>query len=103
VGFIVKDRLGQSIFGDNTLNYAEHKYVTVRAGQLVIATFRFVLPMLAAGRYSITLAIATGDLENHVQHHWLHDALWFDVSSKVGGVMFALPSSTCAVAMADSM
>jgi lipopolysaccharide transport system ATP-binding protein len=103
VGFIVKDRLGQSIFGDNTLNYAEHKNVTVGAGQLVIATFRFVLPMLAAGRYSITLAIATGNLEDHVQHHWLHDALWFDVSSKVGGVMFALPSSTCAVAMADSM
>ena len=103
VGFIVKDRLGQSVFGDNTLNYAEHRNVTVGTGQLVIATFRFVLPMLAAGRYSITLAIATGTLDNHVQHHWLHDALWFDVSSKVGGVMFALPSSTCAVAMADSM
>lgn len=103
VGFIVKDRLGQSVFGDNTLNYPEHKNVTVGAGRLVVATFRFVLPMLAAGRYSITLAIATGNLENHVQHHWLHDALWFDVSSKVGGVMFALPSSTCAVAMADRM
>jgi lipopolysaccharide transport system ATP-binding protein len=103
VGFIVKDRLGQSVFGDNTLNYAEHKNVTIGAGQLIIATFRFVLPMLAAGRYSITLAIATGSLENHVQQHWLHDALFFDVSSKVGGVIFALPSSTCAVAMADSV
>jgi lipopolysaccharide transport system ATP-binding protein len=103
VGFIVKDRLGQSIFGDNTLNYSEHEDLTIGSGQLIIAKFRFAMPMLAAGRYSITLAIATGTLDNHVQHHWLHDALWFDVSSKVGGVMFALPSSTCAVAMADSM
>jgi lipopolysaccharide transport system ATP-binding protein len=85
------------------LNYSHHKNVTIAEGQSITASFRFVLPMLAAGRYSISLAIPTGNLEDHVQHHWLHDALWFDVNYQVGGVMFALPSSTCSVAMTNNV
>lgn len=98
VGFIIKDRLGQPIFGDNTLerdggtfDLSEQDAVTVK--------FTFPMPLLAAGRYAVTLAIATGSMAEHVQHHWLHDALLFDVRSKVGGVIFALPESRTGVAI----
>jgi lipopolysaccharide transport system ATP-binding protein len=92
VGFHVKDRLGQPLLGDNTyLAYAEHP-MTLKRGQTVTARFRFDLPFLASGRYSVTAAIASGSLDIHVQHHWLHDALLFDVHSQFrNGVMIAVP------------
>jgi lipopolysaccharide transport system ATP-binding protein len=92
VGFHVKDRLGQPLFGDNTfLTYAD-RGLALRQGQQVAAKFVFILPNLASGRYSVTTAIASGTLDAHVQHHWLHDALLFDVHSRHrNGVMVAIP------------
>jgi lipopolysaccharide transport system ATP-binding protein len=92
VGFHVKDRLGQPLFGDNTfLAYADEG-LAFKDGQEAVARFVFDLPFLASGRYSLTAAIASGTLETHVQHHWLHDALMFDVHSKYrNGVMVAVP------------
>lgn len=79
VGFLVKDRLGQELFGENT--YPTHPGHRVEAGQVIEAGFDFVLPLLPNGVYSLTVAIADGDLANHIQHHWLHDALMIHVSS----------------------
>ncbi len=79
VGFLVKDRLGQELFGENT--FPTHPGNTVLAGQSIEAVFAFTLPMLPNGIYSVTVAIADGDLATHVQHHWLHDALLLHVSS----------------------
>lgn len=92
VGFHVKDRLGQPLFGDNTfLTYAE-RGLAFGQGQHIVAKFVFELPNLASGRYSVTAAIASGTLDVHVQHHWLHDALLFDVHSRYrNGVMMAIP------------
>ncbi len=33
------------------------------------------MPLLRAGEYTINAALATGTQENHVQQHWIHDAL----------------------------
>ena len=75
VGFFLKDRLGQTLFGDNTyLAYAE-KPLHVEAGQTIQASFRFQMPVLLPGDYSIAVAIAEGTQQDHVQHHWIHDAL----------------------------
>lgn len=79
IGFFVKDRLGQSLFGHNT--WDPEKIVPVRAGESVQARFSYALPMLPDGDYSMTVAIADGDLQDHVQHHWLHDALILSVRS----------------------
>lgn len=79
IGFFVKDRLGQSLFGDNTYSYRSP--VAVEGGTVLQALFTFHLPMLPNGRYSMTVAIADGDPFNHVQHHWLHDALAINVAS----------------------
>jgi lipopolysaccharide transport system ATP-binding protein len=92
VGFHVKDRLGQALFGDNTFFAYADKGLAFSEGQEAIARFVFNLPFIATGRYSLTVAIASGTLETHVQHHWLHDALMFDVHSPYrNGVMVAVP------------
>lgn len=77
VGFYVKDRLGQTLFGDNTyLSYADEP-VAATVDQLLVARFRFPMPLLPAGDYSIAVAVADGTQEEHEQHHWIHDALLF--------------------------
>ena len=53
----------------------------LRDGAVLEANFGFALPMLPNGDYSMTVAIADGDLEDHVQHHWIQDALHFKSES----------------------
>ncbi|MEO6292389.1 MAG: Wzt carbohydrate-binding domain-containing protein, partial [Burkholderiaceae bacterium] len=91
VGFFVKDKLGQNLFGDNTwLDYIDTP-VRSSEGQTLIAEFVFQMPRLAAGAYSITVAIANGTHADHIQHHWVHDAISFksettSVSSGIIGI-----------------
>jgi len=77
VGFVVKDRLGQALFGDNTyLAYADRPHACP-VGELLRARFVFQMPRLPVGDYSITIAIADGTQQEHVQHQWIFDALTF--------------------------
>jgi lipopolysaccharide transport system ATP-binding protein len=77
LGFFVRDRLGQPLFGDNTyLSYREHP-LSLQAGETLNARFEFRMPVLPVGDYSVTLALAEGTQHEHVQHHWLHEALVF--------------------------
>jgi lipopolysaccharide transport system ATP-binding protein len=77
VGFYVKDRLGQALFGDNT--YLTHKdsEVSCLQGATFHASFLFNMPLLPSGEYSIAVAIANGTQDLHEQHHWIHDAVSF--------------------------
>lgn len=79
IGFLVKDRLGQSLFGEHTF-YAT-SVPRVETGQGMTGKFVFLLPMLPNGDYSMTVSIADGTPEEHVQHHWLHDAMIISVVS----------------------
>ncbi|MDQ2104726.1 ABC transporter ATP-binding protein [Azospirillum isscasi] len=98
VGFHVKDRLGQPLLGDNTFATGTPFPAPLKAGQDVTVRFAFTLPWLATGRYAVTVAIASGTLDNHVQHHWLHDAFMFDVHSPHrNGVMVAVPMGSVTV------
>jgi lipopolysaccharide transport system ATP-binding protein len=50
------------------------------------------MPRLLAGDYSITVAVADGNQDDHVQHHWIHDALFFkSESTSVAGGLIGLP------------
>jgi lipopolysaccharide transport system ATP-binding protein len=80
LGFYVKDRLGQELFGENTFPYVASA-LTVGDGQSCEARFKFVMPMLPNGDYSLAVSIAEGTVVEHVQHHWLHDALLIKVAS----------------------
>ncbi|MFJ1300404.1 ABC transporter ATP-binding protein [Pseudomonadota bacterium AL_CKDN230030165-1A_HGKHYDSX7] len=76
-GFYVKDRLGQTLFGDNTyLTYADDPQ-PVENGAVFNARFRFPMPLLPVGDYSIAVAVADGTQAEHRQHHWIHDAVLF--------------------------
>jgi lipopolysaccharide transport system ATP-binding protein len=80
IGFFIKDRLGQSLFGEHTYTYEPN--LTTSGGETLQARFEFRLPLLPNGSYSMTVSIADGDPFNHVQHHWLHDALLINVVSQ---------------------
>lgn len=81
VGFYVKDKLGQTLFGDNTCITTSTKPVNLRAGERFEAAFEYNMPFLPRGVYSICAALAEGNQEEHVQHHWIHDALVFESHS----------------------
>jgi len=77
VGFYIKDRLGQTLFGDNTyLTYIDHP-VQAMEEEALRCDFTFHMPILPKGDYSICVALAEGTQEEHVQMHWIHDALFF--------------------------
>jgi lipopolysaccharide transport system ATP-binding protein len=75
VGFFVKDRLGQTLFGDNTFLSFANRPCAAAAGKILVAEFEFYMPWLAGGEYVIQAAVADGTQESHRQLHWMHDAL----------------------------
>ena len=81
VGFELKDRLGQVIFAENTYLAFMNKQPRIEGGSRFCAEFGFVFPVLMAGDYSISVAIANGTQENHMQHHWIFDCLIVRVHS----------------------
>lgn len=92
VGFTVKDRLGQELFGDNSSMTFLSNPRTCAAGQRLCARFTFEMPRFAPGDYSITVAIADGTQQDHIQHHWIYDALLFkSTTSSVAAGMIGIP------------
>lgn len=80
LGWFVKDRLGQSLFGEHTYTYVNPPLL-VKAGEKMKASFKFRLPLLPNGEYAMTVSVAAGDPNEQTQHHWLHDALILRVTS----------------------
>ena len=77
IGFFIKDRLGQNLFGDNTyLTYAADPRPAV-AGQRLMARFTFRMPVLPVGDYAVDIAAASGTQQEHVTHCWCNDLLIF--------------------------
>lgn len=102
IGFYIKDRLGQTIFGDNTFLSYKDNSVYCKQGQDLYADFNFYMPMLPHGDYSVCVAIANGDQESHEQHHWIHDALIFkSTASSVGTGLVGIPMLKVALHVLD--
>jgi lipopolysaccharide transport system ATP-binding protein len=80
IGFLVKDRLGQSLFGENTYRYVQQPF-TASKGEILNAYFEFSLPLMLNGSYSMTVSLANGNLQVNTQHHWVHDAMIIQVQS----------------------
>lgn len=77
IGYMIKDRLGQSIFGTNT-----HHYNSViensKKGDLFNIMFSF--PMnLGVGSYSIAVAIHADDTHISANYEWRDQAIVFNV------------------------
>jgi lipopolysaccharide transport system ATP-binding protein len=103
VGFFIKDRLGQTLFGDNTFLTYQKKPIKAIIGQLLQAEFTFIMPLLPIGDYAITVAIADGMQEDHVQHQWFHDAVIFKShTSSVCQGLIGVPMKRINLSIVDS-
>jgi len=77
LGFGVKDRLGQMIFGANTF-HTKQKITNSRAGDLIQYNVYFAAN-LGVGSHSVHCSLVRND--NHVEksYHWIDRALIFEV------------------------
>lgn len=91
VGFLLKDRLGQQLFGKNTWS-EDMPPVAAAAGQVLSAIFEFRMPYLPRSGYTIDVAVADGTHHAHVQAAWIFDALALEsVSSTVSTGLVGIP------------
>lgn len=49
LGFVVRDRLGQDLFGENTLSFANRVPTPIGAGVTFEGVFEFILPCFPMG------------------------------------------------------
>jgi lipopolysaccharide transport system ATP-binding protein len=77
LGYAIKDRLGQTIFGTNT-HRLNHVLTNVTKGMKVIFRFDFVAN-LGEGSYSVATSLHTGDSHVAQNYEWRDLALLFDV------------------------
>ena len=75
IGFYVKDRLGQVLFGDNTYLTYYADPLDIQENTNLVAEFDFIMPILPKGDYSVCVAIAIGSDQQHTQLEWIHDAI----------------------------
>ena len=80
VGFILRDRLGQTILGDNSFFTYRDAPVAVPAGKSLSAVFRFQFPHLALGVYTLAPSINEGTQADHIHIHWIEDGLVLTVT-----------------------
>ena len=82
LGFYLKNRTGQYLFGDNTYLTDKDRDLTVPKGGRITARFSFRMPLLPEGSYAIAPAVAIGTYDDHVQQHWIHEGLVIQSISK---------------------
>ncbi len=79
LGYMIKDRLGQPVFGTNT-HHTKQAFDNVRAGQRL--EFRISFPMnFGQGSYSISTALVSTDTHLVNNYEWRDLALVFNVSN----------------------
>ncbi len=83
VGMLIRDRLGNDVFGTNTLHLGE-SLQSVRAGQHLTAEFEFSELRLGVGNYSVTIALHAGDSHVTSNYDWWDRVLLFQVVPGLG-------------------
>jgi lipopolysaccharide transport system ATP-binding protein len=77
VGFIIKDRMGRELFGDNNV-LMRQSIPSLIKGQSYLASYRITSwPDIKEDDYLLTIAVAEGSMEEHTQCHYVHDAFVF--------------------------
>jgi lipopolysaccharide transport system ATP-binding protein len=103
LGFLIRDRLGQDLFGENTLPFTDRVPTPVKPGATFAGVFEFRLPMLPNGQYAVMASVADGDRYENVQHHWMHDALIVNVaSSKIRYGLVGIPFERVELQVSDA-
>lgn len=77
VGYLIKDRLGQPVFGTNT-HHLDCKTAALEAGQTLNYAFNFAAN-LGVGSYSVAVALHTTDSHLSRNYEWVDLTLVFTV------------------------
>ena len=97
VGYMIKDRLGQDVFGTNT-HHLECKLRSVEAGRQLVYRFKFPAN-LGVGSYSVAVALHTSDTHLAENFEWRDLALVFNVvnisKNKFAGMAWMPPTVEC--------
>jgi lipopolysaccharide transport system ATP-binding protein len=80
LGYTLRDRHGVEITASNT-THAGQPLPAARKGQTYTSDFVIRVPPIAAGSYSISPAVAKGELLKHDMCDWIDNALIFSVRS----------------------
>jgi lipopolysaccharide transport system ATP-binding protein len=95
IGYLLKDRLGRIILGENTEMIGQPA-PPLNPGKDYRVTFSIrSWPNIQGGEYLLSIAVGEGTLEDHVQCHWLHDVVvlnHFHARTPVG--IFSVPDTT---------
>ena len=92
-GFIIKNDHGLTILGDNTMNsFYRSEKLDVCHGENLKASFIFTMPLLAKGRYSVCVSIASGSQEDHTVLNWINDAIILECQcTNIGAGISGMP------------
>lgn len=77
MGYMIKDRLGQPVYGSNTHNL-NCKLCDLKAGEVLTYTFTFDMNV-GIGSYSVAIALHTMNTHLHKNYEWRDLALVFNV------------------------
>jgi hypothetical protein len=80
IGYTLRDRLGVEIAACNT-SYVGRLLPAVFRGDLVTSDFHTEMPNLTSGSYSISPAVARGNVLKHDMCDWIDNALVFSLQS----------------------
>lgn len=78
VGILIRDRLGNDVFGTNTFHH-RRSMTDVVAGTRIQARFSFANLYLGVGTYSVTVALHSRDAHVASNYDWWDQALVFQV------------------------
>jgi len=85
VGFVLGDTKGIHVLGMNSHSLGIN-IPKFSQGESRVIEFEFDFPFLKSGAYSFSPAIAEGvDIDDIVQHHWVHDAWLLRIASDYAG------------------
>ena len=80
IGISVSDQLGNIIFSITSF-VCDFQMPAVKQGDELSCKIGFNFPDIRNGKYSVSVAVAEGNLLNHNPHHWVHDVCIVEVAN----------------------
>lgn len=87
IGFTLRDRLGVEVTSSNT-SYEGLHLPPARAGEIQTVSFRIRVPNVRPGSYSISPAVAQGNIWEHTIEDWIDNAYIVNVADT--GLVYGL-------------
>lgn len=82
-GFLFRSSKGENIFGSNNAR-ENYPFPPLQTGEISTVDFHWETPDLAPGAYSISLAVADGDLDQYAICDYLEDAIQVTAGAESG-------------------